>query len=148
MAIIGRILEVFGAGLLTLAVLCFIAGFGPREGWDIFGPGFYMIVALVLAVPGAGSLLFGIHLVRQEREQRESNQAMERNDRALRGIVCDGNSIPIAKATVDIFIEGSQESEPMASVRTGSGGKFAADLPAGKYALVVSVPEVGESTRP
>jgi hypothetical protein len=148
MAIAGRILAVLGVGLLIFAVLCFLAAVGPRQGWDIFGPGFYVAAAVIFALPGAGVLLFGIHLVRQDREIREFNEAMERNDRWLRGIVCDKKGVPIPKATVDIYIEGSQGREPVASVRTGSGGRFATDLPEGQYLVVVSVPEVGESSLP
>jgi hypothetical protein len=80
-AITGRIIAVLGAGLLVLAALFFFAAVGPRGYWDFPGSGFFMTAAVVLAVPGAGGLLLGIHLVRQDRDLREFNEAMELNNR-------------------------------------------------------------------
>ncbi len=148
MAIAGRIFVGLGIVLLFFAGYIVLTGLTQSSGWIQFPASFYLGVSAVFAVPGACLLLLGIHLVREVREERERIEALDRNESSLRGFVCDLNGVPIAKAAVDIFIEGTQGSEPVASVKTGSGGRFAADLPEGRYVVVVSVPEIGESSRP
>ena len=148
MAIAGRIFEALGLFLLAIAGFYLLAGLMPSSGWIQLSFTIYLIFSAIFAVPGVCLLLLGIHLVREVREERERIEALDRNESSLRGFVCYQDGVPIPKATVDIFIDGSQGSEPKASVKTGSGGRFAADLPAGQYVVVVSVPEVGESSRP
>ncbi len=146
MAIAGKILTVLGAELLLLAGIFFLDAVVPSGGWGLGGPRFGLIVAGFPGLPGVCALLLGIYLSRRARTQREFNAAMEWNGRQLRGIVCDGAGSPIPKATVDVFIEGSLESQPVASMRTDAKGRFSADLPDGKYVLEVGVPEIGESS--
>jgi 5-hydroxyisourate hydrolase-like protein (transthyretin family) len=71
---------------------------------------------------------------------------MERNKRSLRGVVRDETGSPIPKATVDVFVQGSQGEQPVTTMQTDAGGRFSADLPDGKYVLEVGVPEIGEPT--
>jgi hypothetical protein len=148
MAIAGRIFEVLGIGLLSVAGFYLLAGLMPSSGWVQLSFTIYLIFSAIFAVPGACLLLLGIHLVREVREERERIEALDRDECSLHGFVCDRDGIPIAKAAVDIFIDGTQGSEPVASVQTGSRGRFAVDLHEGRYVAVVSVPEVGESSRP
>jgi len=109
MAIAGRILVVLGAGLLLLAGFVFLAAL-PDGSWGPHGAGFGLFLAKFPGVPGIFALLLGVYLVRQERQLREFNEAMERNNHSLRGVVCDEVGAPIPKATVDVFIEKSQEA--------------------------------------
>ena len=81
MTVGGIILAVLGAGLLIIAGLFFFAAVGPRQGFDIVGPGLYMTGAVVFAVLGAGGLLFGIRMVRENRDLREFDEAMEKNNK-------------------------------------------------------------------
>jgi len=141
----GRVLVVLGVGLLLLAGLVLLAAFAPKTGWDILA-NLYVPVSEFLGVLGACALLPGIFLVRQGRQLREFNEAMAFNNRSLRGIVCDQRGAPIAKATVDVFIEGSQGTQVMTTMQTDADGRFSADLPEGQYVLKAWAPELGESS--
>lgn len=146
MAIAGKIFIVLGTGLLLLAGIFFLDAVIPSGGWGLGGPRFGLIVAGFPGVPGVCALLLGIYLARRARALSELSAAMEWIDRPLRGIVCDESDSPIPNATVDVFIEGSEESQPMATIRTDAKGRFSTDLPDGKYVLEVGVPEIGESS--
>src|ERR1700734_1470068 len=106
MTIAGRIFEALGLFLLSVAGFYVLAGLMPSGGWIQLSFTIYLIFSAIFAVPGACLLLLGIHLVREARDERERMEALDQNERPLRGVVCDGNGAPIAKATVDIFIEG------------------------------------------
>lgn len=146
MAIAGRIFIVVGAVLLLLAACLFLTAIVPSSRWGPVGVRFGLIVAAFPGLPGACAFLLGIYLVRRAREQREFNEAMEWNNRPLRGIVCDPAGSPVPKAIVDVFVDGVPESDPVATMQTDTGGRFSADLPEGQYLLEVGVPEVGESS--
>lgn len=146
MAIAGKILTMLGAGLLLLAGIFFLDAVVPSGGWGLGGPRFGLIAAGFPGAPGVCAMLLGIYLARRARTRREFNAAMEWSSRPLRGIVSDGTGSPIRNATVDVFDEGSQESPPVATMRTDARGRFSADLPDGKYVLEVGVPEIGESS--
>jgi hypothetical protein len=147
MAITGKILMVLGVGLLLLAGFFFLDATLSTEGWGPSGARFGLIIAQFPGAPGVCALLLGIYLVRRAHKLREANEAMEWNNRSLRGVVHDPYGSPIPKATVDVFIEGSQGSQPVATMQTDARGRFSTDLPEGRYLLEVGVPELDEFSR-
>jgi hypothetical protein len=85
MAIRGRILQIIGIGLLLLAGWFLLGGLtDPGGGWEIVGPSFAFKVSAFFAVPGAAALLLGIYWVREARDLREFDEAMEANNRSPR----------------------------------------------------------------
>jgi len=143
MVIAGRIFAVLGIGLLLCAFYFLAAAFVPQNGFLVFPPAFFLTISAVFAAPGIGLLMLGSRMVRKVRDEREGIEELERKRCALRGMVCDRNGVPIPKAQVDVFVEGPEEKKLVTSVRAGSGGRFAADLPDGQYLLEVGVPEIG-----
>jgi hypothetical protein len=148
MAIAGKILVILGTGLLLLGVVVFLLSVLSSGEWGPGGARFGLFVAQFPGVPGAFALLLGISLTLKARQRRERNEAAEWNNASLRGIVRDPNGSPIAKATIDVFVEGCETGQPVATMRTGARGKFSALLPAGSYLVEISVPEAGESRLP
>jgi Carboxypeptidase regulatory-like domain len=148
MAIAGKIFIVLGAGLLLLAGFIVLGGLTQSSGWIQFPASFYLAISAVFAVPGGALLLLGFRLMGEVRGERERIETLESNQGTLRGFVCDASGSPIPRATVDVFIEGLGGKRPAASTRTGSGGRFAVELPEGQYLLEVGVPELGESSMP
>jgi hypothetical protein len=144
MALAGRILEVLGIVLLFFAAYFLAALLLPQGAWDLLRPA-YLPASEILGVAGCLSLLAGIGYVRKDRQAREFNEAMARKNRSLRGTVHDSKGLPVAKASVDIFLKGSEDSERPQSLRTDAVGRFSADLPEGQYVLEVGVPEIGVS---
>lgn len=136
---------VVGAGLLVLAVCVFLAAL-PSDGWGPSGARFGLMLSAFPGLPGACVLLLGVYLVRQTNAQRDFNEAMEWNNRWLRGTASDGTGSPIPKAIVDVFVDGAERSQPIATMRTDYPGRFSADLPEGQYVLEVWAPEIGESS--
>jgi hypothetical protein len=96
---------VVGAGLLVLAVCVFLAAL-PSDGWGPSGARFGLMLSAFPGLPGACVLLLGVYLVRQTNAQRDFNEAMEWNNRWLRGTASDGTGSPIPKAIVDVFWRG------------------------------------------
>jgi hypothetical protein len=85
MAIRGRIFQILGVGMLFLAGYFLLAGLGDQGGgFQIFGPGFAFILSAIFGVPGAGALLLGVYWVREARDLREFDEAMEANNRSPR----------------------------------------------------------------
>jgi hypothetical protein len=83
MAIRGRIFQILGVGLLFLAGYFLLAGLGDQGGgFQIFGPGFAFVLSAVFGVPGAVALLLGIYWVREARDLREFDEAMEANNQS------------------------------------------------------------------
>jgi hypothetical protein len=146
MAITGRVLIAVGAVLLLLAVCFFLTAIVPCGGWGPMGARFGLIVAAFPGVPGACTFLLGVFLVRRARERREFNEAMDWNVRSLRGVVYDHGGSPVPRATVDVFVDGAERNQPVATMQTDARGRFSADLTEGQYLLEVGVPEVGESS--
>jgi hypothetical protein len=141
----GTILMVVGTALIALAVCIFLSAL-PSDGWGPSGPSFGLFVAAFPGIPGICLLLPGIYMVRQARSSREFNEAMQWNNRSLRGTVCDEAGSLIHRAIVDVFAGGQEEGDPVISMQTDEHGRFSADLPEGQYVLVVWAPEIGESS--
>ena len=117
----------------------------PAQGWDFLRP-VYLPAAEILGLPGVCALGYGIYLMRDARALRNFNEDLLWSERPLRGTVSDQAGSPIARATVDVFVDGMEESRPVATLVTDIRGRFSADLADGNYLLQVGVPELGESS--
>ena len=83
MAIRGRIFQILGVGLLFLGGYFLLAGLEDQGGgFQIFGPSFAFVLCAVFGVPGVGALVLGIYWVREARDLREFDEAMEANNRS------------------------------------------------------------------